>query len=113
MKVILKQPVISEKSISQGAVSKYTFVVGEDATKPEIAKAVESAFKVKVTKVNRLTLPGKPKRYRRISSQRSDRHYAVVTLKSGDRIPLFEEGGSEPTPADTKPVKKTKADVTK
>lgn len=95
MKVIIKKPVISEKSISQGAANKYIFAVAKQSTKREIAKAVAKLFKVTVTKVNTLKLPGKPKQFKRMKSYRADRYHAVVTLKQGDKITLFEESSKD------------------
>lgn len=91
MKVIIKRPVVSEKSISQGVVSKYTFEVNADATKPQVIGAIKALFKVDVTDVNIINTPGKVKRYKRVEGKRSDRKKAVVTLKSGQKINLFEE----------------------
>jgi len=93
--IIIKKPVISEKSVSQGAVNKYTFKVTKNSTKPEIARAVGKLFKVTVTKVNTIKLSGKPKQFKRIKSHRSDRHHAVVTLKAGDKITLFEDSSQD------------------
>jgi len=88
---IIKRPIISEKSIAQGAVSKYTFLVAQAAPKAQIARAVEKIFKVKVTGVNVINLTGKQKKFRRQLGARAARRKAVVTLKAGDRITLFEE----------------------
>ncbi|MFH0905655.1 MAG: 50S ribosomal protein L23 [bacterium] len=97
MSVIIKKPVISEKSIAQGAVNRYTFLVNRGVNKQQLAQAVEALFKVKVANVNSVKLPGKPKRFRRLVSHRSPRQHMVVTLKSGDRIAIFEENAKEPT----------------
>lgn len=88
---IIKRPIISEKSIAQGTVNKYTFLVNATAGKSEVAKAVEELFKVKVTDVNMINLTGKLKKFRRQTGARAARRKAIVTLKSGDRIALFEE----------------------
>jgi len=87
----IKRPIISEKSIAQGVVNKYTFLVASAAPKAQIARAVEKLFKVKVTDVNIVNLAGKQKRFRRQLGTRSARRKAIVTLKTGDRIALFEE----------------------
>ena len=58
--VIIK-PVLTEKSYADIANKKYTFVVKKDATKPEIKKAVESIFGVKVQSVNTANARGKEK----------------------------------------------------
>lgn len=91
MKVIIRKPVISEKSISQGRISKYTFLVDSKATRNQIKKAVSELFKVTVRSVSIVRLPGKPKTYRRVSGKRAARKHAVVTLKQGETIALFEE----------------------
>lgn len=91
MKVIIKQPVVSEKSISQGAVNKYTFLVNGDATKSQVEGAVKQLFKVEVTAVNITNIKGKVKNYRRVKGVRADQKKAVITLKAGQRINLFEE----------------------
>ena len=58
---VIIRPVLTEKSYADIANKKYTFVVKKDATKPEIKKAVESIFGVKVQKVNVANVGGKEK----------------------------------------------------
>jgi large subunit ribosomal protein L23 len=60
------------------------------ANKIEIKKAIEKIFGVKVIKVNTLIQHGKPRRVRFASGRRADFKKAIVTLKEGDIIPLFE-----------------------
>ncbi|MGH7441717.1 MAG: 50S ribosomal protein L23, partial [bacterium] len=60
------------------------------ANKSEIKKAIERLFKVKVLKVNTVTLPGKTHRFGAKESQDSNRKKAIATLKAGDKIALFE-----------------------
>jgi large subunit ribosomal protein L23 len=88
------RPVISEKSIMQSQVGKYTFEVHPTASKIEIASAIATLFSVKVTEVNvlttkakstrgtlaRSTMPGKTTPWRK----------AVVTLAAGEKIQFFE-----------------------
>jgi large subunit ribosomal protein L23 len=59
-----------------------------DATKEEIAVAIEELFKVKVTKVNTLIQKGKTKRFRGRPGQRSDIKKAIVTLREGQSIDI-------------------------
>ena len=59
---IIIKPVITEASMDRIADKKYTFKVAKDATKPEIANAVEVMFGVKVAKVNTINMKKKPKR---------------------------------------------------
>ncbi|MGB9802961.1 50S ribosomal protein L23 [Desulfofundulus sp.] len=87
---ILKRPVVTEKSMSLLADNKYTFIVDPRANKVEIKKAVEELFKVKVEKVNTMRVKGKAKRVRNIVGRRPDVKKAIVTLRKGDKIELFE-----------------------
>ena len=87
--VILK-PVVSEKSYGLLDAGVYTFVVHPDANKTEIRHAVEAIFNVEVTNVNTLNRKGKRKRRKQFYGTRPDTKRAIVTLKAGDRIDLFE-----------------------
>ncbi len=87
--VILK-PVVSEKSYALLDSGVYTFVVHPDANKTEIRQAVEAIFNVEVTNVNTLNRKGKRKRRKQFYGTRPDTKRAIVTLKQGDRIELFE-----------------------
>lgn len=79
-------PVITEKATYLSEQNKVVFRVADDATKDEIAAAVEALFKVKVTKVNTLNVKGKTKRFRGREGQRSDFKKAMVTLEKGQTI---------------------------
>jgi len=87
---ILRKPVVTEKSTSLLQDNKYTFVVDPRANKVEIKQAVESIFKVKVEKVNTMRVKGKFKRVRNILGKTPDSKKAIVTLKQGDKIEIFE-----------------------
>jgi large subunit ribosomal protein L23 len=87
---ILKRPVITEKSMSLLADNKYTFIVDPRANKVEIKKAVEELFKVKVEKVNTMRVKGKTRRVRNVVGRRPEVKKAIVTLRKGDKIELFE-----------------------
>lgn len=87
---ILKRPVITEKSTLLHDTGRYVFEVMPNATKPQVKAAVEKAFDVHVTAVNMIKLPGKRKRYGPRFSKPSPFKKAVVTLKSGERIQIFE-----------------------
>ena len=91
--VILK-PVVSEKSYGLLDRGVYVFYVARDANKTEIRYAVESIFGVNVVKVNTLNRRGKRKRNRGRSTfgKRPDTKRAIVTLASGQSIPIFEGG---------------------
>lgn len=87
---ILKRPIVTEKSTILGETGRYTFEVDRNASKHDIARAVEWAFDVKVVKVNTMKVPGKVKRYGRRPSKQPDWKKAIVSLAAGDSIQLFE-----------------------
>ena len=89
---IIIEPIVSEKSYGLLERNVYTFKVHPDASKPEIHDAIESIFSVRVTKVNTLNRKGKRKRNRKswTYGKRADTKRAIVTLREGDRIDLFE-----------------------
>ena len=81
-------PVITEKATGLTEQNKVVIRVAMDATKDEIAAAVEELFKVRVIKVNTLITKGKTKRFRGILGQRSDVKKAIVTLQEGQTIDI-------------------------
>ncbi len=89
---VLIRPVYTEKSVGLAGTGAYCFVVHPDATKPEIRTAVELMFDVRVERVNTLNRKGKRIRNRRkfTYGKRADTKRAIVTLKTGDKIDLFE-----------------------
>ena len=86
---VLIKPVISEKSYRLVDDGKYTFLVAPDANKTQIRQAVEQVFRVKVTGVNTINLPGKRRRTRYGWGKRPDTKRAIVTLAAGERIDVF------------------------
>ena len=87
---VLRRPLITEKNAALQAQGKYAFEVAEEANKPQIKQAVEKAFKVKVTAVNVITVPGKMRRVGRRQVLTQSWKKAVVSLKPGDKIEFFE-----------------------
>ena len=81
---------ITEKDAALQAQGKYVFEVAGGANKPQIKQAVERAFKVKVTAVNVMAVRGKTRRVGKQQVLTQSWKKAVVTLKSGDKIELFE-----------------------
>jgi len=81
---------ITEKSTVLQAEGKYAFEVAGQATKTQIKQAVQKAFKVEVTAVNVMTVPGKRRRLGRRELPARSWKKAIVTLKPGDTIELFE-----------------------
>jgi large subunit ribosomal protein L23 len=87
---IIRTARLTEKGTRQGTkYNQYTMVANPRATKPQIKKAVEELFKVKVIRVNTLNMRGKARRQRTAQAGR-DEHWkkAIVTLKKGDKIVL-------------------------
>ncbi|MBL4786198.1 MAG: 50S ribosomal protein L23 [Cohaesibacteraceae bacterium] len=83
---IVRNPVITEKATIASEQNKVVFDVSRDATKPDIKKAVESLFSVKVKSVNTLVRKGKVKRFRGIMGKQSDVKKAIITLEDGFSI---------------------------
>jgi large subunit ribosomal protein L23 len=91
---VLVRPVITEKvNLQMERNGRYTFVVGHQANKLEIKKAVEEFYGVKVAEVNTIVVPAKNKtRYTKaglLSGRKSSYKKAVVTLAEGETIDLF------------------------
>jgi large subunit ribosomal protein L23 len=87
------RPVVSEKSTVLGGDGKYIFEVAPTANKIQIKAAVEEAFankKISVASVNILHVPGKVRRRGRSVGKTRSWKKAIVTLKSGQRLDLFE-----------------------
>ena len=84
----LVSPIITEKSTLVAEENKIIFRVRMDSTKPEIKEAVETLFKVDVTKVNTILVKGKTKRFRGQLGRRSDYKKAIVTLKDGQSVDI-------------------------
>jgi len=84
-------PIITEKSsAAYGARKEYAFRVRPDANKPQIKAAIEALFKVSVTDVRTLVVRSKRRTYGRFVGRRPAWKKAIVTLKEGDAIAVFE-----------------------
>ena len=86
------KPRVSEKAAVLAEQNFYVFEVPVAANKIEVARAVEAAFKVKVLSVNMLLAKGKQKRFKRILGRQADVKKAMVKVKAGQSIKLFEKG---------------------
>lgn len=78
----------TEKATKLAARRQYFFTVDRQATKPQIRRAVESLFKVKVERVHTAVLPGKPRRVGAQWGLRPDWKRAIVTLAEGSKIEI-------------------------
>ncbi|MDH5637446.1 MAG: 50S ribosomal protein L23 [Nitrospinota bacterium] len=89
---IIKTPVITEKAgDAKDRLNKITFLVNPKVGKVAIRNAVHSIFGVTVEKVNLLNQRGKVKKLGRSEGRRPDRKKAIVTLKKGDNIEVFDQ----------------------
>ena len=93
---IIIAPIVTEKSNDMLQQGKYTFEVNKNATKVEIANAVEKFFEVKVLKVNTVSVKGKSKRVGYHTGKTSDWKKAIVTIDTnpGD-VTYLGKGGKE------------------
>ncbi|MEW6323989.1 MAG: 50S ribosomal protein L23 [Nitrospirota bacterium] len=88
---VIRRPLLTEKStILRDGQHKVAFAVHPSATKPAVKAAVERILKVKVLDVNMMNVRGKRKRVGRFEGRRSDWKKAIVTLKPGEKLELFE-----------------------
>ena len=92
MKHVIVSPLITERSMALAQSGQYTFVVGRFATKEEVKKEVEKLFSVHVQSVSTVVTKGRTKRVgkRREEVQLQPMKKAVVAVKKGEKIALFE-----------------------
>jgi len=96
---VIIRPIITEQSMKLVPASKYTFVVAKKADKGEIRKAVSELFGVTVVSIATSVVKGKTHRVgkRRQEVDKSVWKKAIVEVKKGEKISMFEPGGEEPT----------------
>ena len=88
---IIVRPIITEKSMAGIGMKKYTFEVAKNATKVDVARAVEELFGVKVAKVNTMNVRGHFRRQGRSEGYTSAWKKAIVTLTEDSKtIEFFE-----------------------
>jgi large subunit ribosomal protein L23 len=87
---VLLAPVVSEKSYSLIEDRKYSFKVHPNAHKTQIRQAVEQLFEVHVESVNVSRVKSKPKRRGMIRGRRPGWKKAVVQVREGETIPIFQ-----------------------
>ncbi|TAK36292.1 MAG: 50S ribosomal protein L23 [Chloroflexota bacterium] len=87
---ILRRPIVTEKNTMLAEGGKYVFEVATQANKIQIRRAVETAFKVDVVTVNVVHMPGKMRRVGKSRGLTSSWKKAIVTLKAGQKIEVFE-----------------------
>lgn len=89
---IIIRPIITEQSMDQTTLRKYSFQVDVHANKTEIKNAIEKVFGVKVENVNTMNVKGKPKRQGRYEGKRANWRKAIVTLTEESKTIEFFEG---------------------
>ena len=87
---IIIRPVVSEKSYVLASADKYTFRVHADAHKTQIRQAVEELFEVKVVAVRTISVKSKPKRRGLYQGRTRTWKKAIVQVRPGDSIPIFQ-----------------------
>jgi len=88
---VIKRPIITEQTSDFMANKRYVFEVDIRANKTEIKDAVQQIFKVKVSSVNTMRMPAKPKRYGRYNGYRSEWKKAIVQLSAdSNELEFFE-----------------------
>jgi len=87
---VIIRPLVTEKSTHQQTTrNAYAFQVHRDANKPQIKKAVEELYNVKVAEVRTMNRKGKPRRSKMKMTKTSDWKRAIVVLAEDSRIDLF------------------------
>lgn len=89
---IVIAPVITEQSMASFADKKYTFKVATDATKIDVARAIEELFGVEVEKVNTMNVSGHTRRMGRYEGKTASWKKAIVTLKKDSKTIEFFDG---------------------
>ena len=89
---VIRRPVITEKGLQIKELQRtLVFEVAPQATKPEIKRAVETTFGVKVDRVRTMTMPGKFRRRGLRGGYRADWKKAYVRLKPGEKMVEYQE----------------------
>lgn len=91
---IIKRPLITERSLEEAKKNRFSFLVDASATKEQIKKAIEEIFKVDVVSVDTRIQKGRTQRVgvRRTVRKLTPTKKAVVTLKNGQKIDIFDLG---------------------
>jgi large subunit ribosomal protein L23 len=87
---VIIRPVVSEKSYVLATADRYTFRVHSDANKTQIRQAVEALFDVSVLEVRTSSVKSKPKRRGHTAGRTREWKKAVVQVREGDTIPVFQ-----------------------
>jgi len=90
---IIKKPLISEQSLREATLGRYSFIVSKTASKDEIKEAIEGMFEVSVTKIMTNIVKGNKTKLTKKRKSVTDASYkkARVSLKKGEKISIFDE----------------------
>lgn len=107
--IVLKRPIITEKSMRLAQIGLYTFEIDKEASKPMVAKAVTDKFSVKVMAVKIINIKGqiKTQRTARLEYRLANIKKAMVQVGKGQKIAIFETPKEEAvvTTAEGEPIK--------
>lgn len=107
--IVLRRPIITEKSMKLAQANFYTFEVDKKSTKPQIAKIVADKFSVKVLRVKIVNVKGQTKTQRSVRKIYKTENFkkAIVQVKKGEKIAIFETPKEEVTVTTTEgePIK--------
>ncbi|MCX6743491.1 MAG: 50S ribosomal protein L23 [Candidatus Parcubacteria bacterium] len=87
---ILLKPLVTEKATDLVSQNKYSFIVAKQANKIEIKKAIKALYGLKPLAVNIVYMRGKIVQYGHASGKKKNWKKAVITLKAGDKIEIYE-----------------------
>lgn len=88
-KTLVKRPIITEKASNLASINQYVFLVENRATGPEVKKAIEATYKVKVQSVRTINVPSRVKRVGRNIGEKPGYRKAIVTLKKGEKLDIL------------------------
>lgn len=87
---VLIRPAVTEKATDLGTLNKYVFIISDKANKIDVAKAISEVYGVKPISVNIIKIKGKKVNRGKVSGKRKDFKKAIVTLKKGETISVYE-----------------------
>jgi large subunit ribosomal protein L23 len=87
---VLVKPLITEKASALSVENKYVFEVSPSTNKMEVKKAIYNVYGVEATEVNIMNMGGKKVRYGRTMGRTKNKKKAIITLKPGEKIELYE-----------------------
>lgn len=87
---VIVEPIVTEAATAGIEKNKYFFKISARAVKSQVKSAIEKIYKVKVEKINTVSIPRKARIRGRVAGWKSGYRKAIVTLKKGNKIDVFE-----------------------